>query len=131
VKGWNCRNNFSACYILTPYLFTNRETRLLFIIILLTPGKIYRQSLNFWKKIRFGDIIVAPITTPDMIVALRLAKGIITDEGGITCHAAIVSRELKKPCVIGTKTATKQINDGDLIEITGDNERVKIISRRK
>jgi phosphohistidine swiveling domain-containing protein len=62
-----------------------------------------------------GDIIVAPMTTPDMIPAMEKAAGFVTDEGGITCHAAIIAREMKKPCVIGTKFATKVLQDGDMI----------------
>jgi phosphohistidine swiveling domain-containing protein len=51
-----------------------------------------------------GDILVAPMTTPDYLPALRKAAAFVTDEGGMTCHAAIVAREMKKPCIIGTKT---------------------------
>lgn len=56
------------------------------------------------------------MTAPDMILALNLAVAIVTDEGGVTSHAAIISRELKKPCVIGTKIATKLIKDNDILE---------------
>jgi len=78
------------------------------------------------NKIKEGDIIVTPMTTPEMTLALNLAAGIVTDEGGITCHAAIISRELHKPCIIGTKSATKMINDGDQITIDGDHGSVTI-----
>ena len=57
------------------------------------------------------------MTTPKFTVLFDKINGIITDEGGITCHAAIVSRELKIPCIVGTKNATKVIKDGDIIEI--------------
>ena len=57
------------------------------------------------------------MTTPKFTVLFDKINGIITDEGGITCHAAIVSRELKIPCIVGTKNATKIIKDGDMIEI--------------
>ena len=63
--------------------------------------------------------------------AIRKAKAIITDEGGLLCHAAIVSRELKIPCIIGTKIATKILKDNDLIEIDTNNGIVKIIKRAK
>ncbi|MCX6762863.1 MAG: PEP-utilizing enzyme [Candidatus Moranbacteria bacterium] len=79
------------------------------------------------QKIKKGDILVAPMTTPDMIVALNIAIAIVTDEGGITSHAAIISRELKKTCVIGTKIATKLIKDGDIIEVDGNNGLVRIL----
>ncbi len=66
---------------------------------------------------RAGEILVTQMTDPDCIVAIRKARAIITDEGGITCHAAIVSRELRIPCVVGTKIATKVLKDGDRVEV--------------
>lgn len=68
-------------------------------------------------KVEQGDILMAPMTTPWYLPAMRKAAAIVTDEGGITCHAAIVSRELKKPCIIGTKSATKIFKDGDRVEV--------------
>ena len=76
-----------------------------------------------------GDIIVSTMTTPDFIPAMKKAGAIITDEGGITCHAAIVARELNKPCVIGTKFATQILKDGDLVEVDADNGIVKILEK--
>lgn len=81
-------------------------------------------------KIKEGDILVSPATRPDFIVAMRKVKAIITDEGGMTSHAAIVSRELGIPCVVGTKYATKIFKDGDLVEIKDDIVR-KIIRGHK
>ncbi len=69
------------------------------------------------SKMRDGDVLVSRATTPDIMVAIKKASAIVTDMGGITCHAAIVSRELKIPCVIGTKNATKVLHDGDLVEV--------------
>ena len=83
-------------------------------------------ELSDLPKVKKGDIIITPMTTPDMMLALNLASAIVTDEGGVTCHAAIISRELKKPCVIGTKIATKYIKDGDMVEVDADNGIVKI-----
>ena len=57
------------------------------------------------------------MTRPEFVPILKLAGAIVTDEGGITCHAAIVSRELGIPCVIGTQNATKALNDNDVVEI--------------
>ena len=73
-----------------------------------------------------GDIIVSPMTTPDFAPAMKKASAIITDEGGLTCHAAIVSREMKKPCIIGTKIATQVLKDGDLVEVDAEKGVVKI-----
>ena len=72
------------------------------------------------KKINFGDILVSKITTPDFIVALEKCSGIITDIGGITSHAAIIARELNKPCITGTNYATKAFKDGDLVFLDAD-----------
>ncbi len=69
------------------------------------------------------------MTTPDFIPAMKKASAIITDEGGITCHAAIVSRELKKPCIIGTTNATKILRNGDSVEVDANNGIVKILER--
>jgi len=66
---------------------------------------------------RPGDILVSHMTDPEIVVAMKKAGAIITDMGGITCHAAIVSRELGIPCVIGTKIATKVFKDGDEVEV--------------
>lgn len=73
------------------------------------------------KKMKRGDILVSPATTPSVVPAMKLAGAIVTDEGGLTCHAAIVSRELKKPCVVGTKVATKVLKDGDRVEVDANN----------
>lgn len=73
-----------------------------------------------------GEILVSPMTTPDFIPAMKKAAAIITDEGGITCHAAIVSRELKKPCIIGTKFATQILKDGNYVEVNATNGIIKI-----
>ncbi len=78
-------------------------------------------------KMRKGDILVARMTTPEIVPAARLASAIITDEGGITCHAAIVSRELKIPCIVGTKIATKILKDNDLIEVNANQGIIKLI----
>lgn len=81
------------------------------------------------EKVEMGDIIVVGMTRPHLIVACRKAAAIITDEGGILCHAAIVSRELKIPCVIGTRVGTKVLKDNDLVEVDADKGIVKIVKR--
>jgi pyruvate,water dikinase len=74
-----------------------------------------------------GEILVSAMTTPEFVPAMQKAAAIITDEGGITCHAAIVARELGKPCVIGTKFATQILKDGDMVEVDADKGIVTII----
>jgi len=79
-------------------------------------------------KIDEGDILVTHMTTPDMNMALPKVAAIVTDEGGITSHAAIVSRELKIPCIIGTEIATKVFKDGDLVEVNSVEGTVRKIA---
>ena len=76
-------------------------------------------------KMQQGDVLVAIATNPDVVPAMKKAAAIITEQGGVTCHAAIVSRELGIPCVIGTKIATKVLRDGDLVEVNAANGVVK------
>ncbi len=72
-------------------------------------------------EMKKGDILVAPQTTPDYIVLMKRAGAIVTDEGGITCHAAVVSRELGIPCVVGTKFATHVLKTGDRVEVDANS----------
>ena len=79
------------------------------------------------NKVARGDILVATATNPDLLPAMGKAAGFITDQGGITSHASIVARELKKLCIIGTRIATRIIKDGDLVEVDADKGVVKIL----
>jgi len=78
-------------------------------------------------KVKSGDILVSKMTTPDFVIAMGRCVGIITDEGGVTCHAAIVSREMGIPCIVGTNVATKQLNDNDLVELNANEGFVRIL----
>ncbi|MFA6098890.1 MAG: PEP-utilizing enzyme [Patescibacteria group bacterium] len=81
-------------------------------------GQVYIvNNPNDIKKFPSGKILISSMTAPEYIVAIRRAKAIITDTGGLTCHAAIVSRELGIPCIVGTKVATKVFKNGDRVEI--------------
>jgi pyruvate, water dikinase len=71
-------------------------------------------------KLKSGEVLVTTMTTPDMVPAMSQASAIVTDEGGMTCHAAIVSRELGVPCVVGTREATTVVTDG--MEVTVDGK---------
>lgn len=71
-------------------------------------------------KVKEGDIMVTRMTNPDMVPAMRKVAAIVTDEGGMTCHAAIVSRELGTPAVVGTRKATQILTDGQIITIDGE-----------
>lgn len=76
-------------------------------------AKIVLSPEDAAKKIQKGDILVTKMTNPDWVPYMRLAGAIVTDEGGMTCHAAIVSRELGIPCIVGSKEATKLLRDGE------------------
>lgn len=78
-------------------------------------------------KVRKGDFIVATMTSPDYVAIMQRAQGFITDEGGVTCHAAIVGREMNKPAIIGTKIGTQVLHDGDRIEVDTEKGTVKKI----
>ncbi len=82
-----------------------------------------------FHKIELGDILVTSMTRPEFLPIMQKASAFVTNEGGITCHAAIVAREMKKPCIIGTKFATQVLKDGDLVEVDADKGIVKIIER--
>ena len=93
-------------------------------------GKISGQVKILLKsseqlEIKEGDILVTSMTTPDFLPAMKRAAAFITDEGGITCHAAIISKELKKPCIIAAKIATKVLKDGDMVEVDATQGIVK------
>ncbi|MEY2664432.1 MAG: hypothetical protein RIT04_240, partial [Candidatus Parcubacteria bacterium] len=74
-----------------------------------------------------GSVLVTSMTRPEFVPLMKKAIAIVTDEGGITCHAAIVSRELKKPCIIGTKVATQVLKDGDMVEVDANSGIVRIL----
>ncbi len=111
-----------------------------------SPGIAYGEAKLVYDagelgKVKNGDILVAVMTTPDMVPAMKRASAIVTDEGGLTCHAAIVSRELGCPAVVGTRKATSVLSDGMKITVDGEKglvfegkkeiEEVKIIPAEK
>ena len=77
------------------------------------------------KSFQNGNILVSINTNPSLMPIIKIASAIVTDEGGITCHAAIICRELKIPCIIGTKHATKVFKDGDMVEVDAGKGIVK------
>ncbi len=91
-----------------------------------SPGIAYGpvariMSLERLDQVKNGDIMVTTMTSPDFVPAMKRAAGIITDKGGQTSHAAIVSRELGVPAVVGTKDATKNLKSGDHVTLDGSN----------
>lgn len=101
--------------------------------LVVSSGKTVRAKVKILAspkevgKMKKGEILVASMTSPDFIVAMKKASAIITDEGGMTCHAAIVSRELGIPCITATRIATKVLKDGDVVEIDTERGVVRII----
>lgn len=96
------------------------------------PGNVIGQVLIIkserdFSKFKKGAILVASHTTPDYIFLMKQAKAILTERGGITSHAAIVSRELKTPCIVGIHGLTGTLHNGDLIEVDANKGIVKII----
>lgn len=81
------------------------------------------------RQMKQGDIVVTEMTRPNIITACQKAGAIVTDEGGLLCHAAIVSRELNIPCVIGTRHATKILKDGDWVKVDADKGIVQKIKK--
>ena len=88
--------------------------------------RVIKNNREF-NKVQQNDVLVTPMTTPDFVPILGRVSAIITDEGGVTCHAAIVSREFNIPCIVGTGNATKVFKDGDLIEVDANLGMAKII----
>jgi pyruvate,water dikinase len=86
------------------------------------PGRVggaarILQTVADADRLGTGDVLVAHMTAPDWVPLMRRAAAIVTDSGGMTCHAAIVSRELGIPCVVGTQEATKRLRDGELVTV--------------
>jgi pyruvate,water dikinase len=87
----------------------------------LASGKVkIVKALDHLEKVLEGDILVTAMTSPDMVPAMRRAAAIVTDEGGLTSHAAIVSRELGVPAVVGTKEATLKLKDDMVVTVDGE-----------
>lgn len=84
------------------------------------------QDIGRFKE---GDVLVTKMTEPAMVIMMNKAAAIVTDVGGITCHAAIVSRELGIPCVVATKIATKDLKDGFMVRVDGDKGEVEILGK--
>ena len=87
------------------------------------------ETIDDIHKMKKGDILLSETTYPALVPAMKLAGAIVTNVGGLTCHAAIVSRELKIPCIVGTKIATKILKDGDLVEVDAEKGIVKILKQ--
>jgi phosphoenolpyruvate synthase/pyruvate phosphate dikinase len=88
---------------------------------------VSKKDLADFKE---GEVLVTAMTNPDFISAMKQASAVVTDEGGMTCHASIVARELKIPCIVGTKSGTKVLKDGDLVEVDADSGVVRVLEKK-
>ncbi|MDD5177781.1 MAG: PEP-utilizing enzyme [Candidatus Nanoarchaeia archaeon] len=88
---------------------------------------IMKEDFNKMEK---GDIIVTQMTRPEFMPILAKASGIITEEGGLTCHAAVVARELNIPCILATQVATSVLKDNDIVELDANKGVVKILKKK-
>ncbi|MBI2548714.1 hypothetical protein HYW21_05175 [Candidatus Woesearchaeota archaeon] len=131
------------------HLYTNKEAALLTELVLPSPtqtttlqGTVASRgedttirgkariilTIDRAKHMQDGDILVTSMTRPDMVPLMKKARAIITNEGGITCHAAVICRELHIPCIIGTKVGTKVLKDGNDIELDLKIGKITIIT---
>jgi phosphohistidine swiveling domain-containing protein len=100
------------------------------------PGKVtgrVRVIINYAKdkeKFEKGEVLVTGMTDPNYLPLMKQASAIVVDTGGLLSHAAIVARELKIPCIIGTENVTKVLKDGDMVEVDAENGIVKILSTK-
>lgn len=97
--------------------------------LVLGPAKIIKSYMN--QSIKSGEILVTGMTRAEYSNLFRKAAAVVTDSGGLLSHAAITARELKKPCVVGTRSATKSLHDGDFIEVDANKGRVSLIKGEK
>ena len=100
-----------------------------------SPGKAKGRARIVLRKHHFnnfmtGEILITTMTRPEFIPLMMKAAAIVTDEGGLTSHASIIARELKKPCVVGTKYATQIFENGDLVEVDADKGIVRKIKEQ-
>jgi phosphohistidine swiveling domain-containing protein len=98
------------------------------------PGKVRGEvsvceHVSSFARFKTGNILVAFMTRPEYMPVMRKASAIVTDEGGITSHAAIVSRELGIPCIVGTKIASRVLKDGDFVEVNANHGWVRKIMK--
>lgn len=112
-------------------LFTEEKTREIRGSVAsrgIASGKVVIvRGVKDLHKVQKGDVLVAVTTHPDYVPAMRKSVAIVTDEGGITSHAAIVSREFGIPCIVGTKYSTSILKDGDVVEVNAVDGLVKLM----
>lgn len=97
--------------------------------VIMVENISFAQIHQKMEEMNEGEILVSSKTDPSLIQACQKAAAIVTDVGGFLTHAAIISRELGIPCIVGTKTATQVLKDGDEVEVDAKNGVVRILKR--
>lgn len=98
--------------------------------VLILHGESLEQLADLNKTFQKGDILMAGMTQPNMLPLMMKAGAIVTDEGGLTSHAAVISREFKIPCIVGTHKCTKVFKTNDFVEVDADKGVVKLLERK-
>lgn len=130
--AWKIVEGKEAEKIFRKHFKKDAETQTILVGTCANPGhatgpvKIIKKTHDL-INMKQGDVLVASMTRPEMLLAMKKAAAIVTDEGGITSHAAVVSRELGIPCLIGTKNASKWLKDGDQVEVDATKGHIKKI----
>jgi len=92
------------------------------------PVRLYPEGTTDFSDFRKGDVLVTPMTNPDFVSVMKMAEAIVTDIGGITCHAAIIAREFGVPCIVGTGNATKVLKIGDVVIVNATDGEVYTVN---
>jgi phosphohistidine swiveling domain-containing protein len=126
------KKNFRKYFSLLSF---QKETKILYGIPA-SPGKVIGRvnvvlNISHLPKFKKDEILVAPFTNVNYLPIMSKAKAILTETGGLTSHAAIVSRELKKPCIVGIKNLLVALKDGDLVEVDANKGIIKILKSQK
>jgi pyruvate,water dikinase len=93
------------------------------------PVKVVFTNKDLYK-VKTGDVLVATMTRQDFVSVMRHVAAVVTDEGSVTAHAAIITREIGIPCIVATKIGTKILKDGDWVEVDANKGVVKILKRK-
>jgi phosphoenolpyruvate synthase/pyruvate phosphate dikinase len=119
-----------ANFLKNKFLKNKKEIRGLAVSKGVARGRVsVIKNLNQLNKCVKDDILITTQTRPQFNTFIKLVKAIVTDEGGYLCHASMLAREFKMPCIVGTKIATKVLKDGDLVEVDANKGIVKIIKK--
>ena len=112
-------------------IIANRGTAIGHVKIMSYGFEGFDKLSQLIAEMKKGDVLVAETTSPELMMACKKASAILTDQGGLMSHAAIVSRELGIPCIVAVQNATDFLHDGDLVEVDANNGVVKVLEKAK